>query len=454
MSILHSSVVDAPIDVVFEWFSRPGAFTRLSPPWQPARPRRESTSLADGEAVLALPAGLTWVAQHEASAYSPPHRFADRLSRDGLSSLPVAATMRWRHVHEFIEEGPDRTRVVDRVDTWIGSRALRPMFVYRHQQLADDLAAHRWAASVGAAPSTIAVTGASGLVGSALCAFLTTGGHRVVRLVRREPRGADERRWDPRHPSPTLLEGVDAVVHLAGESIAGRFTESHKRAIRESRIEPTRLLATLAADAGARVFVSASAIGYYGSDRGDELLDESSGEGDGFLAEVVAEWEAATAEAAALGIRVANIRTGIVQSPRGGTLRVFRPLFTAGVGGPVAGGRQWTSWIDIDDLIGIYHRALFDDGLSGPVNAVAPNPVRNAEYAHTLARVLGRAAPFPVPSLAPRAVLGHEGSLELAEASQNVRPAALQSLGHQFRRSDLESSLRHQLGRNRTPPTG
>src|SRR5690606_37284282 len=119
MSILHTSVVDAPIEFVFEWFRSPGAFTRLSPPWQPARPRRESSSLADGEAVLGLPAGLTWVARHEPAAYSPPHRFADRLSHDGLFSLPVAAAMRWRHVHEFIEEGPDRTRVVDRVDTWL-----------------------------------------------------------------------------------------------------------------------------------------------------------------------------------------------------------------------------------------------------------------------------------------------------------------------------------------------
>jgi len=451
MSILHTSVVDAPIEFVFEWFSRPGAFTRLSPPWQPAQPLRESDSLAHGQAVLGLPAGLTWVAQHDPSAYSPPHRFADRISRDGLSSMPAAAVIRWRHEHEFIEVGPDRTRIVDRVETWLGSRVLRPMFVYRHRQLADDLAAHRWAASVGATPSTIAVTGASGLVGSALCAFLTTGGHRVIRLVRRDPRSADERRWDPQHPSPDLLEGVDAVVHLAGESIFGRFTDAHKGAIRSSRIEPTRLLANLAADAGIKVFVSASAIGFYGSDRGDEVLDEGSGEGEGFLAEAVAEWEAATARAAALGLRVANIRTGIVQSPRGGTLRRFRSLFAAGVGGPVAGRRQWTACVDIDALVDIYHRALFDDRVAGPVNAVAPHPVRNAEYAHTLARVLGRAAPFPVPALAPRVVLGHEGSTELAEASQNVQPAALQALGHQFRRSDLESSLRHQLGRNRTP---
>ena len=451
MSIVHSSVVDAPIAEVFEWFGRPGAFTRLSPPWQPVRLTQESSSLAHGQAILGLPAGLTWAARHDPDAYDPPRRFADHVARSGLSSLPVAWMMRWNHVHEFTEHGPAQTRVTDRVETWLGSRVLRPMFVYRHQQLADDLAAHQWATAVGAGPSTIAVTGASGLVGSALSAFLTSGGHRVVRLVRRAPQGPDERHWDPQRPAPSLLDGIDAVVHLAGESIAGRFTAEHKRAIRDSRITPTRLLVDCAVGAGVHTFVAASAIGFYGAERGDEVLDESSDRGQGFLAGVVADWEAATAPAADVGIRVVNIRTGIVQSPRGGTLRIFRPLFSAGVGGPLAGGRQWTSWIDIDDLVDVYHRALFDRRLAGPVNAVAPHPVRNAEYTSTLARVLGRAAPFPVPAFAPQAVLGSEGSAELAEADQRVRPASLQAVGHAFRRGDLESSLRHQLGRNRRP---
>ncbi len=450
MSIMHRSVVNAPVQDVFDWFSRPGAFVRLSPPWQPARIVEESASLFDGEAVLALPGGLTWVARHDPQSYHPPHRFSDQVARRGLSSAPVSWAVRWNHTHDFAEKGPARTLVTDRVDTWLGSRILRPMFVYRHRQLADDLASHQWAAGVGAVPSTIAMTGASGLVGSALRAFLTTGGHRVIRLVRRAPRGADERGWNPREPSATLLDGVDAVVHLAGESIAGRFTGTHKNAIRDSRVEPTRLLATRAAEVGVKTFVSASAIGFYGADRGDEILDEGSGPGDGFLARVVSEWEAATMPAVDAGIRVVNVRTGIVQSPRGGTLRIFRPLFQAGVGGPVAGGQQWTSWIDIDDVIDVYQRALFDARLTGAVNAVAPHPVRNEEYADTLAKVVGRPARFPVPSLAPRLVLGSEGSAELAEANQKVQPAALQALGHSFRRSELESSLRHQLGRNRT----
>lgn len=453
MGITHVSIVDSPIDEVFAWHERPGAFTRLAPPWQPARIVKESTSLENGVAILRLPAGLTWVSRHDPAGYQPPHRFTDVSTFQGLSSIPVALTARWVHDHDFEEVEGNRTRVIDRVKTPIGSRALRPMFRYRHRQLAEDLMSHKWASDKGVEPSTIAVTGASGLVGSALCAFLTTGGHRVIRLVRRPVKTADERRWNPLDPAPDLLDGVDAVVHLAGESIAGRFTAHHKRAVMDSRIEPTRLLSRLAIDAGIKTFVVASAIGIYGAKRGDEQFSETSSAGEDFLAGVVSEWEAASAQAQAAGVRVVKVRTGIVQSARGGSLQVYRPLFSLGVGGPIAGGQQWVSWIDIDDLVDVYHRALFDPKLSGPVNAVAPLPVRNADYARILGRVLRRPAILPVPALAPRAVLGSEGSKDLVEVSQFVIPAALDAVGFEFRRPDLESSLRHQLGRL-LPPTG
>lgn len=455
MSITHSSVVNSPIDEVFAWHARPGAFTRLAPPWQPVTIRSETDSLEHGTAILQLPAGLTWVSQHDPAGYDAPHRFVDVVETQGVSSLPVGLALRWRHSHEFVDEGPTRTRVTDRIETPIGSRQLRPMMRYRHRQLAEDLAAHRRATEHGATPMTIAVTGASGLIGSALCAFLSTGGHTVIRLVRGAPSGPLEREWNPMNPSASLLEGVDAVIHLAGASIAGRFTESHKRIIRDSRIEPTRLLAKVAAatTSGPKVFVCASATGIYGAERGEEHVSETSSYGDDFLASVVAEWEQATTPAADAGIRVANIRTGIVQSARGGSLQIYRPLFSLGAGGPIAGGRQWVSWIDIDDLIDIYHRALFDDRLSGPVNAVAPTPVRNSEYARTLARVLRRPALIPVPALGPRILLGGEGSRNLVEGGQFVAPSALEALQHPFRRADLESSLRHQLGRL-LPPTG
>lgn len=448
MGIEYESVVDHPLDEVFAWHGRPGAMPRLVPPWQPMTVVAEAKSLADGRAVLGLPAGLRWVAQHDASAYDPPHRFVDELSSDGLRSWPARIVGRWRHTHTFDAVGPGATRVHDRVEAPVPAAALRSTFVYRHRQLADDLAAHRDAADAGCRPLVVAVTGASGLVGSALTALLTSGGHRVIRLVRRQPTGPNERRWNPASPAADLLDGVDAVVHLAGESIAGRFTDAHRDAIRDSRIEPTRRLAELAASSanGPRTFVSASAIGFYGYDRGDTLLSEDSSRGDGLLAEVVADWEEATGPAADAGLRVAAVRTGIVQAARGGTLKLMRPLFAAGLGGRLGSGQQWLSWIGIDDLLDVYYRALYDDRLTGPVNAVAPTPVRNVDYTTALARVLHRPAVLPVPSLGPRLLLGAQGARELAEADQRVIPVKLHTLGHRFRQPLVRDALAHQLG--------
>ncbi|MFZ1177868.1 MAG: TIGR01777 family oxidoreductase [Mycobacterium sp.] len=450
MGLEYSSVVDAPIADVFAWYARPGAFNRLSPPWQPMRLVTEAASLKDGRATLALPGGLRWVAVHQPDCYDPPRRFVDTIGSDGLATLPARIAVRWRHTHEFEDVGDNRTRVIDRVDTPVPGSLLRPMFAYRHRQLADDLAAHRLAAENGLAAATVAVTGSSGLVGSALTAFLRTGGHRVIQLVRRTAQDDDERRWNPDDPDPELLAGVDAVIHLAGASIAGRFTDHHRHAIRDSRIGPTRRLAQLLGRTNPQpaVLISASAIGYYGYDRGDEILTEDSDRGDGFLAEVVAEWEDATAPAEQAGVRVVQVRTGIVQSPRGGTLKLMRPLFSAGLGGRLGDGRQWLSWIGIDDLVDVYHRALWDTALSGPVNAVAPQPVRNSGYTHTLARVLHRPAVLPVPSLGPRLLLGDQGARELACASQRVIPHKLTAAGHRFRQPDLNQALRHLLGRS------
>ena len=427
MGIEYSSVIPQPQSDVFDWHARPGAMPRLVPPWQPLTVIAEADSLADGRAVLGLPAGLRWVARHDPSGFVAGRRFVDELRIGG-----------WRHTHEFSYAAPGKTRVRDHVDTPVPAPLLRSMFVYRHRQLADDLAAHRRAAEAGAGALVVAISGASGLVGSALSAFLTSAGHRVIRLVRRLPRGGDERYWDPANPAADLLSGVDAVIHLAGASIAGRFTSAHKRDIRDSRIEPTRRLAKAAADAdgGPSVFVTASAIGYYGFDRGDDVLTEHSARGDGFLADVVADWEAATAPAEDVGLRVVAVRTGIVQAARGGTLRLLRPLFAAGLGGRLGSGRQWLSWIGIDDLVDVYHRALWDDRLVGPVNAVAPQPVRNNEYTKALAGVLHRPALLPVPFIK-----------ELAEANQRVTPDRLLDLGHRFRQPSVTDALSHQLGR-------
>ncbi|MGV0835390.1 TIGR01777 family oxidoreductase [Mycolicibacterium thermoresistibile] len=447
MGIEYESVVAHPVDEVFGWHRRPGAMTRLIPPWQPMTAVAEAASLADGRAVLGLPGGLRWVAQHDPAGYVPPHRFVDTLSAQGPRSWPARLIGHWQHIHEF-DPVEGHTLVRDRVQTPVPGALLRPMFRFRHRQLADDLAAHRAAAAAGLPPSTFAVTGASGLVGSALTALLTTGGHRVIRLVRRSARGPDERRWNPHHPASDLLDDVDTVIHLAGASIAGRFTPAHRAAIRDSRIGPTRGLAELAARGGrVRTFVSASAIGYYGPDRGDAVLAEDAARGEGFLADVVADWEAATEPAAAAGLRVVTVRTGVVQAARGGTLRLMRPLFGLGLGGRLGSGTQWLSWISLDDLLDVYYRAGHDARLTGPVNAVAPNPIRNTDYTAALARVLRRPAVVPVPPAGPRLLLGAQGADELALADQRVVPAKLQGLGHRFRQPLIAEALAHQLGR-------
>ena len=437
------------LDEVFSWHTRPGAITRLTPPWQPVRVLREAGSLRDGEAVLGLPGGLRWVAAHQPDGYDPPNAFAD-----SLASLPLP----WRHTHQFSPVGEGATLVTDVVDTPLPARVLRSMFVYRHRQLAADLAALARARAICPDPLTVAVTGSGGLIGTALTALLTTSGHRVIRLVRRLPRHAGERYWRPEDPAAELLDGVDAVIHLAGASIGGRFTPERKAEIRDSRILPTRRLAELAAASvrrpgpGLRAFVTASAIGIYGPDRGEEILTEASPRGEGFLADVVADWEDAAAPAAAAGIRTVQVRTGIVQTPRGGMLRLLSPLFEAGLGGRLGTGKQWLAWIALDDLLDIYLRAVLDPGLSGPVNAVAPEPVRNTDYTRTLAAVLRRPAVLPVPGLGPRLLLGAEGAREIAQASQYVRPERLIQAGHRFRQPDLEGALRHLFGRRRGRP--
>ena len=446
MGLTYSSVVRAKPEEVFAWHSRPGAITRLVPPWQPVRVAREAPSVRDGQAVLALPAGLRWIAGHDPASFDPPRQFADVLQP------PLGYALRWRHTHHFAPARDGGTAVIDVVSTPVPARVLRPMFSYRHRQLAGDLAAHARAREVCPAPLTVALTGAGGLVGSDLAALLTTGGHRVIRLVRRAPRRPDEREWRPEAPDPALLDGVDALIHLAGASIGGRFTAERKQAIRSSRTGPTRALAALAARSPGRLraFVTASAVGFYGADRGDEILTEDSERGDGFLADVCAAWEDAAGPASMAGIRTVQVRTGIVQTPRGGMLRLLYPLFEAGLGGPLGDGTAWQPWIEIDDLLDIYLRAVTDPALSGPVNAVAPGVTGNAEYASTLGRVLRRPALVPVPPAGPRLLLGSEGATELAAASQRVRPAALDRAGHPFRYPELEGALRHVLGRDPT----
>lgn len=439
MGIDHSADIDAAPEELWALLERPGAIYRLIPPWQPMTVVQEAANLRDGTAKLRV-AGAPWTSQHQQNSYVEGQQFVDE-----LTSFPLRLVNSWRHEHR-VQAAGGRSVMSDRVITPVPAALLRATFEYRHRQLAGDLAAH---AAYASRPLTVAVTGASGLIGLQLTALLTTGGHRVIRLVRHPASGADERQWDTDNPAEKLLDGVDAVVHLAGEGIAGRFTQAHKKAVRDSRIGPTRRLAEVAAAAGVGTFVSASAIGIYGADRGDEALDETAIPGDDFLAEVVVDWEAdsATVAAADSALRVVQVRTGIVVTPRGGFLKQLRPLFALGVGGRLGSGEQWLSWIGIDDLLDIYLRVLTDASLSGPVNAVAPNPVRNKEFTTVFGHVLHRPTIVPVPAFGPKLLLGTEGAAEVAEASQRVTPAVLERAGHRFRNPELESALRHVMGK-------
>jgi NAD dependent epimerase/dehydratase family enzyme len=319
----------------------------------------------------------------------------------------------------------------------------------------------------------VAVTGASGLIGTALVRRLREDGHQALRLTRSRPSGPDQVHWDPAagELDPEALAKADAVVHLAGRNIGAqlRWTAGTKRDLLESRVKGTDLVArTMAALAGGpdrgsgglkpsppedrgsggpRVLVCASGVNFYG-DRGDEVLTETSSGGQGFLADLVRRWEAAADPARAAGLRVVHLRSGLVQDRAGAGLPKQVLMFRLGIGGRIGSGRQWLSWISLDDIAGAYLHALTHEDLSGPVNAVSPNPVTNAEFTATLARVLHRPAVLHVPAFAPRLVLG-ELADELLLISMRARPARLLETGYRFRFPDLEPTLRHTLGRPR-----
>jgi len=440
---VRRSSLPVSAEAAFAWHTRPGALERLVPPWQRVAVL-EAAPLAEGSrTVLRLgfgPFHARWVALHR-----------DVVPGSGFTDEQVAGPFRrWVHAHRFLPEGEGTCALEDRV-RWeppFGlpapglASAIDRAFAFRHRRLAEDLRGH---AAAGLPPQRIAVTGSTGLIGSALLPFFTTGGHRVDRIVRH---GGPGIRWDPAAGTldASALDGVDAVVHLAGENIGGgRWTPARKRAIVESRVRGTDLLArTLAGlPRPPRVLVSASAVGFYGN--GAREADESTPSGSGFLAEVVRAWEDALRPAEEAGIRVVRLRTGVVLSARGGMLARVRLPFAAGVGGPIGSGEQPLSWIALDDLLDVFLLALTDLNLAGPVNAVAPAPTTNAGFTAALARVLRRPALVRLPTLVVRTIFGEMGE-ELLLSGQAVRPSRLTALGFRWRAPELEQALARELG--------
>lgn len=450
--------VELPVSAeeAFAWHARAGALERLIPPWERVEATGGVEGIADGQRVELLarlgPFPCRWIAEHRDCR--PGRQFRDVAVRGPFAH--------WDHVHRFEPRGPHSCLLEDDVEyalpggllgRWLAgrlvARRLEQMFRYRQETTAADLAMH--ARYADRPRMRVGITGSSGLVGTALRPVLTTGGHRVLRIVR-GPSGGDRTRiaWDPQAGTidAQALEGTDALVHLAGENIAaGRWTAARKQRILDSRVEGTRTLCTALAMLAQppRVLVSASAIGFYGH-RGGELLDETSGPGRGFLADVARQWEAATEPAARRGIRVVLLRFGMILSPHGGALgRLLRP-FRLGLGGRLGDGRQYSSWICVDDAVAAIYHALLTDALEGPLNVVAPHPVANAELARTLARLLHRPAWLPVPAFVLRLAFGDMAD-EVLLAGARAVPRRLVESGYTFRYPELHTALGHLLGR-------
>jgi uncharacterized protein (TIGR01777 family) len=446
--------VPVPVETLFAWHERPGAFLRMSPPWDAPEVVSHTGGIRDGARVELRvhtgPLPMTWRLEHR--DFIPNRQF-----RDILLSGPFAS---WEHTHAFEPDGPQASVLEDHITYRLPLGALgevgqgfardtiERVFTYRHAILAHDIARH--AAFADRAPMRIAITGATGFIGTQLAAFLSTGGHEIVRIGRGPVRpGVVDVSWDPHtgRLDAKALEGVDAVIHLAGASIAERWSDAHTRAIRDSRVEGTSLLSHTLAQLTRkpRVLLSGSAIGVYGS-RGDEILTESSPLGNDFLAEVGKAWEGATEPAQRAGIRVVHLRTGIVQGAAGGALAKQAPLFKAFIGGTLGSGDQWVSPIALADHLAATHFCLMRDDISGPVNLVAPEAVTNAEYTRVLAHVLGRPAIAPVPAFALRLLLGADMANGTVLASQRVVPAVLQNAGFTWGWAGLEEMLRLELG--------
>lgn len=450
------SVINAPVDAVFKWHARPGAIERLSPPWDPLKVLYRSGGIEKGAQVVLLmkagPVPYKWHARH--TDYRENELFRDEQIRGPFSA--------WVHTHRFEPASGNQCILEDVIEYRLPLHAvsalaarrmirskLQRIFSYRHDITARDIGRHH--SDQPATPLTVLISGASGVIGSAVIPFLTTGGHRVIRLVRRPPEpGSDEVFWDPASGVIRLegIDRIDAVLHLAGENLDnGRWTPSRKKKILESRVKGTELIARAIStlDEPPGVMLCASAVGFYGN-RGGAMLSETDGPGDDFISSVCDRWEKAAAPAAKKGIRTAFLRIGVVLTPMGGALQKVLLPYRLGLGGRIGSGRQYISWISMEDVIGSIHHILTHKEIAGPVNIVSPEPVTNRDYTGVLGRVLGRPTPLTLPSFVIKAGFGQMGR-EILLSSTRVMPDVLIKTGYGFVNSDLEMSLRHTLGK-------
>ncbi|MBN8603947.1 MAG: TIGR01777 family oxidoreductase [Planctomycetes bacterium] len=456
------STFQVGIEALFRYHALPGAIDRLLPPWQNVQIAKKGASIDVGtEVVLRLgtPIGIPihWHARHTKLEPS-------RLFEDIQTSGPMAS---WTHQHRFESVTDETSRLIDdisyrlplgSVGALLGDRFFRneltKMFRYRHATTRDDLELiHR----LPQRKLRIAVSGASGLVGSNLVALLQVAGHEVLKLSRGKSAspisGSKESgvlAWSPSEglADPAAAEGLDAVVHLAGKSIGDqRWTDSVKQMIRDSRVKATAILAKQLAQLNQppKAFISCSAIGYYG-DRGDEMLDETSAKGTGFLSDVCAGWEEATEPLQESGrTRVVHTRLGIVLHPRQAAMAKLLTPIWFGAGGPMGTGRQYWSWISISDCIGALYQLCLDDRATGIFNLVAPHPERNRDFVRKIARIVHRPSFFPTPKFALRLALGEMADPLLFDSCR-VQPVKLEGLGYSFRHPTLESAIRYLLG--------
>lgn len=445
-----------PAESVFQWYERPGAFERLNPPWESVHVISRSGGIRDGDRMVLRfnvgPFGLTWNIIHQ--DYIENRQFCD-IQVSGPFSF-------WKHTHCFEPDGSGASYLEDRIeyalpmgwlgqlgDNWLAQKRLAALFAYRHRTTLADLTAHARYNDRGA--KRILVSGASGLIGSALASFLSTGGHTVYRLARNSSRFDKCTILWPATANladDIGLEGFDAVVHLAGESIAGRWTDAKKQRIRDSRILGTRKLCQMLSHLKdpPQTLICASAIGFYGN-RGDEILTEQSAPGDDFLATTCQDWERESHIAEKAGIRVVHLRFGVVLTPAGGALAQMLTPFRLGIGGVIGNGSQYVSWISLDDVLGAILHALMTGDLQGPVNVVSPNPVTNRELSKTLGTILHRPACFPLPSAVVNILFGEMGNALLL-SSARVSPARLLETGYSFRHPTLHTALQHLLGKH------